>query len=61
MNPFSYYSPQAPVVSHRRKVLLTPSWFDDDNDIGSGGGFPLFGRTFHIGLPVSVRCGTVDD
>jgi len=47
---------QAPVVSHRRKVLLTPSWFDDDNDIGSGGGgFPLFGRTFHIGLPVSVR------
>jgi len=46
---------QAPVVSHRKKVLLTPSWFDDENDIGSGGSFPLFGRTFHIGLPVSIR------
>ena len=53
--PSRFNTPKAPVVSHRKKVLLTPSWFDDENDIGSGGSFPLFGRTFHIGLPVSIR------
>lgn len=52
---------QAPVVSERKKVLAAPSinsWFDDGNvdaEEGSGFGFPLFGRTFHIGVPVSIR------
>jgi len=55
---------QAPVVSHRKRVLVSPpinSWFDDgdvnaeDEEEGGGFGFPLFGRTFHIGIPVSIR------
>lgn len=53
---------QAPVVSHRKKVLASPSinsWFDDGDvdaeDEGAGFGFPLFGRTFHIGIPISIR------
>ena len=55
---------QAPVVSHRKRVLVSPpinSWFDDgdvdaeDEEEEGGFGFPLFGRTFHIGIPVSIR------
>ena len=58
---------QAPVVSHRKRVLVSPpinSWFDDgdvdaeDEEEEGGFGFPLFGRTFHIGIPVSIRNDT---
>lgn len=53
------------MVSERKKVLAAPSinsWFDDGNvdaEEGSGFGFPLFGRTFHIGVPVSIRNSVV--
>ena len=56
------------MVSHRKRVLVSPpinSWFDDGDvdatadedevEEEGGFGFPLFGRTFHIGIPVSIR------